>query len=164
MMMMMIWWWWWWYDDNDDDDDGGDGGDDDGDAAGGGGDDGDDGDDDGGGDGGLGEDKIPDVFDLFQNYPNPFNPSTKIEFNLEKTSYIQLSIFNVVGQKIKTIYAGQRDSGINSFSWNARDDYGKRVASGIYFYLLEALSVESFEGELALKTAKHETKQMIYMR
>ncbi|KAA3619916.1 MAG: hypothetical protein DWQ05_04105 [Calditrichaeota bacterium] len=108
--------------------------------------------------------EITKVFKLRQNYPNPFNPSTTIAFELGHKSYIQLSIFNVVGQRIKTIYAGELAAGGHDFKWNARNDFGQQISSGVYFYLLEALSVENFEGELALKSAQRETRTMTYTR
>ncbi|MCA9731367.1 MAG: fibronectin type III domain-containing protein [Deferribacteres bacterium] len=112
----------------------------------------------------IAETTIDKVFELAQNYPNPFNPSTTISFNLEIKSYIQLSIFNIVGQKVKTVYAGELTAGDHNFKWNARDDFGQHLASGVYYYLLEALSVENFEGALALKTAQRETRPMTYIR
>ncbi|KAA3659859.1 MAG: T9SS C-terminal target domain-containing protein [Calditrichaeota bacterium] len=108
--------------------------------------------------------EIEKVFKLNQNYPNPFNPSTTISFDLGAESYIQLTIFNIVGQKVKTLFAGELNNGSHNFTWNARNEFGQPLASGVYYYLLEALSVENYEGALALKTAQRETKRMIYMR
>jgi len=79
----------------------------------------------------------PDTYGLHQNYPNPFNPSTSISFALEEESDIELIIYNVKGEKIKTIfndhvYADQ----ITSVVWNGEDADGKQVSSGVYFYKL----------------------------
>ncbi len=108
--------------------------------------------------------KIEKVFRLLQNYPNPFNPGTTISFDLQRQSFIQLTIYNIVGQKIKTLYAGELAAGTYDFRWNARNDFGQDITSGVYYYLLEALSVENFEGALALKSAQRQTRRMTYMR
>ena len=81
----------------------------------------------------------PDTYGLQQNYPNPFNPSTSISFALTEESNVELIIYNVKGEKVKTIfndhiYADQ----INSVVWNGKDADGKQVSSGVYFYKLKA--------------------------
>ncbi len=76
---------------------------------------------------------------LQQNYPNPFNPTTKIAFNLAKdTKNVELSIYNLKGQKVKTIAKDDFTKGAYSFVWNGDNDENKAVASGLYFYKLEA--------------------------
>ena len=72
-------------------------------------------------------------FNLFGSYPNPFNPSTTIEFNLESASSVSVDIFNLLGQKIKTIQNGFLTSGIHSVIWNGKDEKSKTVGSGLYF-------------------------------
>ncbi len=74
--------------------------------------------------------------DYLKIYPNPFNPTTKIELNIKHSSGIALNIFNLVGQKIKTFNID--DSGRNIVIWNGKDDFGKKVASGIYFVNLKS--------------------------
>jgi flagellar hook assembly protein FlgD len=81
---------------------------------------------------------IPSDFNLKQNYPNPFNPSTKIEFAIPVQSDVQLTIYNLLGQKISTLFDGQLQAGNHSFTWNADDISGKKLSSGIYFYELKA--------------------------
>ena len=78
-----------------------------------------------------------DVYGLYQNYPNPFNPSTSISFALEEDSDVELIIYNVKGEKIKSIfndhiYADQ----VNSVVWDGKDADGKEVSSGVYLYKL----------------------------
>jgi len=71
-------------------------------------------------------------------YPNPFNPTTTIMFNLPNESGVNLAVYNVKGQKIKSlIHNEQREKGRNEVSWNGKDQQGKAVSSGIYFYRLE---------------------------
>ncbi|MBU1317988.1 MAG: T9SS type A sorting domain-containing protein [candidate division Zixibacteria bacterium] len=79
---------------------------------------------------------IPGVFELFQNYPNPFNPTTRIEFSLERAMDVELSVYNVIGQKIATLTDGFYSAGTYDIEWDATDETGRKVASGIYFYRL----------------------------
>jgi hypothetical protein len=68
------------------------------------------------------------------NYPNPFNPATKITFNISEACNIELEIFNVKGQKIKTLLNEKLDKGIHNVIWNGKDDSKRSVGSGVYFY------------------------------
>lgn len=77
---------------------------------------------------------VPTVFALFQNYPNPFNPSTEIKFSVEKTGRAFLEVFNVLGQRIATIFDGQAEAGrfcIVKFD-------GTHFGTGVYFYRLQS--------------------------
>ncbi|MDP8204954.1 MAG: T9SS type A sorting domain-containing protein, partial [Candidatus Tenebribacter mawsonii] len=73
---------------------------------------------------------------LSQNFPNPFNPETTIEFSIQQKSYIGLSVYNIKGQKIKTLIKNRLDEGNHSVAWNGDDEFGKPVSSGIYYYKL----------------------------
>ncbi|MBN1290445.1 MAG: T9SS type A sorting domain-containing protein [Candidatus Latescibacteria bacterium] len=79
----------------------------------------------------------PVEFALMGNYPNPFNPSTTIEFSLQQTGYIQISIYNTMGQKIRDIVTDYMNPGVHSEVWNGRDDYGNVVSSGVYLCRLK---------------------------
>ena len=70
------------------------------------------------------------------NFPNPFNPTTTIEFSIQNDSKIEISIFNIKGQKIKTLVYNEFTKGSHSIIWNGDDDTGKSVSSGIYYYRL----------------------------
>jgi hypothetical protein len=83
------------------------------------------------------EANVPKVFDLKQNRPNPFNPSTVIVFDLPSPSLVNLDIYNILGQSVKS-YSDFKDAGTHSFEWNGQDNSGTQVASGVYFYRLEA--------------------------
>jgi hypothetical protein len=74
-------------------------------------------------------------YELF-NYPNPFNPSTTIEFSIQDNSKVELIIYNIKGQKIKTLVNNEFTKGSHSIIWDGNDDSGKPVSSGIYFYTL----------------------------
>jgi len=77
-------------------------------------------------------------FILEQNYPNPFNPETTIDYYLPELSDVKLTIFNSIGQKIKELVNLRESAGSYSVKWNGTDDFGRPVASGLYFYKLEA--------------------------
>lgn len=79
---------------------------------------------------------IPDRFALGQNYPNPFNPSTTIEFALPNESHASIELFNVLGEKVKTLIDGDFDAGVHSVIWDGKTDSGLEVSSGVYYYRL----------------------------
>ena len=84
---------------------------------------------------------IPDVFALNQNYPNPFNPSTQISFDVPSGSeFVTLTIYNLLGQNVKTLVNKVLSPGQYAFEWDAIDDTGFPAASGIYFYELRSES------------------------
>jgi hypothetical protein len=80
---------------------------------------------------------FPTKFDLFQNYPNPFNPATQIEYDLPKNSNVVLTIYNAVGQTVRTLVNEYQILGNKSVVWDGTDNSAKPVSSGLYFYLLE---------------------------
>jgi hypothetical protein len=80
----------------------------------------------------------PAAFALLQNYPNPFNPETMIQFNLPKASKVHLEICNLAGEKVVTLMDGEQPAGRQIVRWNGRDDFGRDMASGVYFYRLAA--------------------------
>jgi flagellar hook assembly protein FlgD len=89
---------------------------------------------------------------LFQNYPNPFNPSTQIQFTLEKAEKVRLDVFNILGQRVRTMLAGEEFSaGPYTFIWNGRDDNGSSVASGTYFYKLTTPSYSQTKKMMFIK-------------
>jgi len=73
-------------------------------------------------------------FHLEQNYPNPFNPSTTIKYNLAKATDVRFEIYSILGSKITTLVDSKQNVGIQTVVWNGKDDFGRAVASGIYFY------------------------------
>ncbi len=77
-------------------------------------------------------------FQLFQNYPNPFNPTTAIEYHLNRSARVILTICNVRGEKVITLVDKQQSSGLKRIIWNGTDEHGKTVSSGIYFCTLKA--------------------------
>ncbi|UCE64966.1 MAG: T9SS type A sorting domain-containing protein [Candidatus Zixiibacteriota bacterium] len=79
------------------------------------------------------ERQIPGEFALYRNYPNPFNATTTVEFALPEETEIELSIYNIVGQKVAVIYEGVKPAGMHTATWDA----GK-YPSGVYFARLES--------------------------
>jgi hypothetical protein len=77
-------------------------------------------------------------YELAQNYPNPFNPSTMITFALPQAGEVSLAIYNMSGQLVRTLAQGEYASGRYQVLWNATDDRGARMASGVYLYILKA--------------------------
>ncbi len=84
------------------------------------------------------EDMIPLVTKLQGNYPNPFNPTTLINFSLKEDTDVSIYIYNMKGQKVKTLVQGELKADSYSIIWNGKDDSNSSVASGIYFYKMDA--------------------------
>ncbi|MCK9210517.1 MAG: S8 family peptidase [Ignavibacteriaceae bacterium] len=82
-------------------------------------------------------DGIPEAYDLKQNYPNPFNLSTSITFFAVDSSPVELTIYNLLGKKVKTLYSGIPKIGKNVEVWNGENNFGLVQSSGIYFYILK---------------------------
>jgi sugar lactone lactonase YvrE len=95
---------------------------------------------------------IPNSYSLNQNYPNPYNPLTTIEYGLPARSTIRLVIYNVLGQVVKELINSEQQAGVQTVVWNAN------VSSGIYFYRLEATSLDSPSKRFV------ETKKMLLLK
>jgi len=98
-----------------------------------------------------GSPEIPEIYGLHQNYPNPFNPNTEISFMMKESCIGELSIYNVKGQKIKTLFSKEsipRDELI-IYNWNGKDETGKEVSTGVYYYKLRTTK-ENFVRKMIL--------------
>ena len=84
---------------------------------------------------------IPANYALAQNYPNPFNPSTTIHYELPSAAAVTLEVFDIIGQKVATLVNETQSAGKWSVRWDAKNDFGKNVASGIYLYRLSTPNV-----------------------
>ncbi len=80
----------------------------------------------------------PRQYKLQQNYPNPFNSSTLIKYALKKDVNVTINIYNILGQKVKTLVNEYQSAGYKLIIWDGTNDNGKGVSSGIYFYKLIA--------------------------
>lgn len=81
---------------------------------------------------------LPVGFSLSHNYPNPFNATTIISYSLQKSLHINITIYNSLGQKVKTLVDEQKPAGEYQIIWDGRNDSGEEVASGVYFYRMSA--------------------------
>ena len=89
---------------------------------------------------------IPAEYVLYQNYPNPFNPTTNIKFSIPRYSYVRLIIYNALGREVETLVSNELAAGIHNIEWTA-----KNMASGIYFYRIEAENFVKVNKMLLLK-------------
>ncbi|MDD5581895.1 MAG: T9SS type A sorting domain-containing protein [Candidatus Marinimicrobia bacterium] len=94
---------------------------------------------------------IPEIFELRQNYPNPFNPSTTIEFSIPERSDVTMTIYNILGQAVRTFHVGTQNTGTYRIIWDGTNDFGMTVSTGIYFYTVKAGNHSA-------------TKKMVYMK
>ena len=81
---------------------------------------------------------IPGQYALLQNYPNPFNPQTTIEFHIPEPGHVLLTIYTVLGQKVRTLVDGYRSAGIYRITWDGRNQSGETVGPGIYLYEIKS--------------------------
>lgn len=106
---------------------------------------------------GVGEPlRLPGEFSLLPNYPNPFNPRTIIPYFLPVAAGITLDIYNVAGQRIARLIQGRQGPGSHSLFWEGRDEEGREVPAGVYFYRLEA----RHEGRRLF----YKTRQMLFLK
>jgi hypothetical protein len=94
---------------------------------------------------------VPQVFSLAPNYPNPFNPSTTIRYQLPLDTQVSLEIYDVLGQKVRTLVSELKPAGHYLVSWDSRDDRNRHVAAGVYFYRLSAGDFSQVRKLLLLK-------------
>ena len=94
---------------------------------------------------------IPGEFALQQNFPNPFNPSTEIRYDLPDEGFVNLVVYNMVGQKVRTLRSETMQPGYHSMVWDGRNDVGSQVATGMYFYSIHTGSFQATKKMLFLK-------------
>ncbi len=98
---------------------------------------------------------LPKEYGLSQNYPNPFNPTTIVRYQLSAEEgprmAVTLKVYNVLGQLVRTLVDKEQAPGYYSVVWDARDDYGRELASGVYLYRLEVGKYSSSKKLLLLK-------------
>ncbi len=90
-------------------------------------------------------------FELFGNYPNPFNPSTTIRFDLPLPAAVSLDVFNLRGQKIRSLVDSELPAGTHTAVWNGQDDLGRPVSSGVYLYRLSDSHSETTRKMMLMK-------------
>jgi flagellar hook assembly protein FlgD len=95
--------------------------------------------------------ELPGAFSLANSYPNPFNAETVISFTLARPANIELSIFNALGRKVKSLSWGLQLAGTREIRWDGRMENGSEAPSGVYFYRLS-------------DSSHQETKKMLLLR
>lgn len=95
--------------------------------------------------------EIPETYNLSQNYPNPFNPETQIQYIIPKENHVRLTIYNSVGQEIRTLVNDFQAAGSHKITWNGVNNFGQKVTSGIYFYRLVAGEFVNIKKMILLK-------------
>ena len=95
--------------------------------------------------------KVPGNFSLYQNYPNPFNPTTNIKYEISKESKVELTVFNSLGQMVKSLVNTMQPVGSYSISWDVTNQSGQRMSSGVYFYKLNTGDFISVKKMIMLK-------------
>ena len=93
----------------------------------------------------------PAGFALHANWPNPFNPETTIAFDLPQAGGVELQIFDVLGQSVRTLVAKSLPAGSHQVVWNGLDESGAKVSSGVYVYRLQAAQQVHLRRMLLLK-------------
>jgi hypothetical protein len=86
----------------------------------------------------VGEESLPRRFAIAQNYPNPFNPVTEIRYELPRASEVSLNVYNLLGQKVRTLVSGYQSAGRYHVEWQGDNAAGIPVSSGVYIYRFEA--------------------------
>lgn len=87
---------------------------------------------------GTAVDTVPDDYNLSHNYPNPFNPQTTISFDLPSAQNVQLDVYDISGELVKTLINGPRIAGNHRVTWSGVDQQGREVSSGVYYYRMDA--------------------------
>ena len=93
----------------------------------------------------------PRDFILHENYPNPFNPRTRIDYQIFSSGYTTLTIFNMRGENVRTVFKSIRSAGSYSSFWNGADNSGKPLPSGNYFYQLKNNEMVKIKKMILLK-------------
>ncbi len=91
---------------------------------------------------GIGEDLHFYITELYKNHPNPFNPTTTIKFSLQEDSNVSINIYNIKGALVKNLICKEMRANKHEVIWDGKDDEGKRVGSGLYFYKMDASNSE----------------------
>ncbi|MGA9116950.1 MAG: S8 family serine peptidase [Bacteroidota bacterium] len=94
---------------------------------------------------------IPASYALFQNYPNPFNPSTTVRFAVPRESSVRLAVYNLLGQELALLADGPYQAGVHQMEWRGVNGAGVPLATGVYFYRLEARAADGSGSFVSLK-------------
>ena len=81
---------------------------------------------------------VPEKLKLYSNYPNPFNPTTTISYVLSNNAWVNISIYDMLGRRVKTLINRKQSTGFKTVEWNATNDAGDFVSSGVYLYVIQS--------------------------
>jgi hypothetical protein len=95
--------------------------------------------------------QVPGRFALHQNYPNPFNAQTIIKYDLPKASHVEITIYNILGQRVRHLVESEQPAGFHQVVWDGKNTQGNGVASGVYFYRIEAAGFTQSKKMVLLK-------------
>ncbi len=95
--------------------------------------------------------EAPEATELMAPYPNPFNPSTKIHYTLAQTGSVELSVYDIRGRKVQTLFTGQQRAGSYNYYWHGTDHTGAYAASGTYLIILRAPGITRTQKALFLR-------------
>jgi len=82
--------------------------------------------------------EIPNGYILYQNYPNPFNPATTIAYNIPANATVNITIYDMIGRRIKTLIKNEQATGYRTVVWDGCNDAGLPVSPGLYLYTIKA--------------------------
>jgi len=84
------------------------------------------------------EDLVPVIYSLYQNHPNPFNPVTTLRYDLPENSFVNITIYDMIGRLVRNLVSTQQDAGYKSIRWDATNNSGQPVSAGLYLYMIQA--------------------------
>ena len=94
---------------------------------------------------------VPQQFAVYQNYPNPFNPITKLVYDIPEETSVSVNIYNMMGKVVKTLVNQNENRGRKVVEWDATDNNGNKVSSGMYFYSIQTPEFSQTKKMLLLK-------------
>ncbi|MDY6914826.1 MAG: C25 family cysteine peptidase [Candidatus Cloacimonadota bacterium] len=97
------------------------------------------------------EQQLPLQTSIGNNYPNPFNPKTQIDYSINKNTVVKIQLFNIKGELVKTLINEEKPAGTHQVVWYGKDETGKEVASGVYFYKMQTEDYNKIKRMLLLK-------------
>ena len=101
--------------------------------------------------GGNSSNGFPIRFTIYPNFPNPFNPTTQIRYDLPKENIVNITIYDVLGRKIRTLMNINQTAGYHSIRWDAKNDMGEDIAAGVYIYTIQTGEFRSSKKMVLLK-------------
>ena len=97
------------------------------------------------------EETLPKSFAVSPNYPNPFNPTTTIRYQLPQAAEVNLVIYNILGQQVRTLVNTHREAGYHQAVWDGRNDAGVPAGSGVYIYIFRAVDFQEVRKMILMK-------------